>query len=114
MFHYSPLVHLTHKIRHVTLETDIHFGQLSRHSCELDGRGSIPGRGKRFFSTSSRPALGPSQPSIQWVQGYALSLGVKQPKREVDHSRQISAEIKNTWIYTFTTPYVCMVFSLLS
>jgi hypothetical protein len=33
-----------------------------------DGRGSIRGRGKIFlFSTASRPALGPTQPPIQWV-----------------------------------------------
>jgi hypothetical protein len=45
----------------------------------LDGRGSIPSRGKIFlFSTASRPALGPIQPPIQWVQG-TLSAGVKRP-----------------------------------
>jgi hypothetical protein len=36
---------------------------------ELDDRGSNPGRGKIFvLSTTSRPALGPTQPPIQWVQ----------------------------------------------
>jgi hypothetical protein len=36
----------------------------------LDGWGSIPGRGEIFlFSTVSRPALGPSQPPVQWVMG---------------------------------------------
>jgi hypothetical protein len=30
------------------------------------------------FTTASRPALGPTQPPIQWVPG-ALSLGVKRP-----------------------------------
>jgi hypothetical protein len=36
--------------------------------CGLDGRGSIPVRRKIFFpSTASRPALGPTQPPIQWV-----------------------------------------------
>jgi hypothetical protein len=37
----------------------------------LDGPGSIPG-GDKFFlllSTVSRPALGPTQPPIQWVPG---------------------------------------------
>jgi hypothetical protein len=34
------------------------------------GRNSSPGRVKNFlFSTSSRPALGPTQPPIQWVLG---------------------------------------------
>jgi hypothetical protein len=36
----------------------------------LDGRGSIPGRGKIFpFCITSRPAMGPTQPPIQWVPG---------------------------------------------
>jgi hypothetical protein len=38
---------------------------------------------------------------IQWVPG-TLSPGVKRPGREVVHSPQTSAEIKNTWIYTPT------------
>jgi len=39
-----------------------------------------------LFATASRPALGPTQPPIQWVLG-ALSLGVKRPERK-------AAEIK--------------------
>jgi hypothetical protein len=36
----------------------------------LRGRGSSPGRVKNFhFSMSSRPALGSTQPPIQWVPG---------------------------------------------
>jgi hypothetical protein len=35
---------------------------------ELEGRDSIPDRGKVFlFSISSIPVLGPTQPPIQWV-----------------------------------------------
>jgi hypothetical protein len=46
------------------------------------GRSSSPGRVKNFhFSTSSRPALGPTQPPIQRVPG-ALSPGVNLPGRE--------------------------------
>jgi hypothetical protein len=47
-----------------------------------------------LFSISSTPALGPTQPSIQWVPG-ALSRGVKRPGREANHSHPTSAEIKN-------------------
>jgi hypothetical protein len=38
-----------------------------------------------LFTTAPRTALGPTQPPIQWVSG-ALSLGIKRPKREADHS----------------------------
>jgi hypothetical protein len=43
-----------------------------------------------------RTALGPTQPPIQWVQG-ALSLGVKRPGSEADHSPPSSAEVKE-WV----------------
>jgi hypothetical protein len=51
--------------------------------------------------TVSRPALGPTQPPIQWVLG-ALSLGVKRPWCEADHSPPPNAEVKNMWSYAFT------------
>jgi hypothetical protein len=35
----------------------------------LDGQSSIPGNGKRFVSTASRLALGPTQSSTNWVPG---------------------------------------------
>jgi hypothetical protein len=41
----------------------------------------------------SGTALGPTRPPIQWVPG-ALSLGVKWPGREADHSLPSSAEVK--------------------
>jgi hypothetical protein len=67
----------------------------------LDGRGvgvRVP-VGSRFFSTSSRPVLGPTQPPIQWVSG-ALSPGVKRPGREDDHALPISAKVeKNVDLY---------------
>jgi hypothetical protein len=56
----------------------------------LDGRGSIPGRGKRFFCTPQ----GPDRSYIQWVPG-ALSPGVRRPGREADHSLPSNAEVKN-------------------
>jgi hypothetical protein len=34
----------------------------------------------------------------------ALSLGVKRPEREVDHSPPSSAEVKNEWTYTSAPP----------
>jgi hypothetical protein len=53
-----------------------------------------------FFSTVSRRALGFTQPPVQWVRG-ALSLGTKRPGCEADLS---SAEVKNAWRFTSTTP----------
>jgi hypothetical protein len=50
---------------------------------------------------------GPTQSPIQCVPG-ALSLGVKQPEREADHSPLSSAEVKNAWIYTSTSQYASM------
>jgi hypothetical protein len=48
----------------------------------------------RFFSTAFIPALGPTQPPIQWVLR-ALSPGVKRQGREADQSPTSSAEVKN-------------------
>jgi hypothetical protein len=53
------------------------------------------------------PALGPTQPPIQWVTG-ALYLGVKQPVSEADHTPHSSAEVKNAWSYTSIPPYAFM------
>jgi hypothetical protein len=52
---------------------------------------------ERFFSSPHRlkPALGPTQPPIQWVHG-ALSLGVKQPGHELSHSPPSSSKVKNS------------------
>jgi hypothetical protein len=45
------------------------------------------------FYLMIRTALGPTQPSIQWVPG-ALSLGVKWPGCEADQSPPSSAKVK--------------------
>jgi hypothetical protein len=53
------------------------------------GRSSSPGTVKNFlFSTSSRPALGSTEPPIQWVLG-ASSPGVNRPGPEADHSQLV-------------------------
>jgi hypothetical protein len=46
-----------------------------------------------LFPTAFRTALEPTQPPIQWLLG-ALSLVVKRPGREADHSTPYSAEVK--------------------
>jgi len=56
-----------------------------------------------LFTTTSRTALGLTQPTIQWVLEI-LSLGVKRLGLEADHSPASIAEVKNAWSYTSTPP----------
>jgi len=51
------------------------------------------GAGDFIFDTASKPALGPTQPPIQWAPG-AFSLGLKRQGCEADHSSPPSAEVK--------------------
>jgi hypothetical protein len=59
--------------------------------------GFDPRWGQRIFplASVSRPALGPTQPPVQWVPG-VLSPGVKARQgRDADHSPPCSAEVEN-------------------
>jgi hypothetical protein len=67
---------------------------------EFDSR---RGLGIFLFTTVFRTALGPTQPPIVWVTG-ALSLGVKRPGLEGNHSSPSSAEVNIAWSYTSTPP----------
>jgi hypothetical protein len=61
-------------------------------------QGFDPQQRQRIFlvASASRPALGPSQPPIQWVPGGSFPPRVKsRPGSDVDHSPPSSAEIKN-------------------
>jgi hypothetical protein len=46
-----------------------------------------------LFDTAPRPVPRPTQPPLRWVQG-VLSLVVKRPGLEADHSLPSSAEVK--------------------
>jgi hypothetical protein len=68
---------------------DSSVGIVTRYG--LDGPG-IVSRWGRDFQHLSRPALGPTQPPVQWVPGH--SWGVKRPGRGVDHPPPSSARVK--------------------
>jgi hypothetical protein len=51
--------------------------------------------GSRIFSMLSRPALGPTQPPIQWLRG-TIPSGVKRQGREADHSPPAITKVKKT------------------
>jgi hypothetical protein len=68
---------------------------------------SIPGRGYRLLSETSRPVLWPTQFSIQRV-ARALSQGARWPGSEANHSPHSNAEVKNERIHTSTPPYAFM------
>jgi hypothetical protein len=61
--------------------------------------------GKQFFlfSTTSRLAVGTTQPLVQWVPGF-FPVGVKLLECDVNHSPPSSAEVKNVWTHTSTPP----------
>jgi hypothetical protein len=48
-----------------------------------------------LLSITFRPALGPTQPPIQWVPG-AVSMGVKHQGHEAGHSPPFSFKVKNS------------------
>jgi hypothetical protein len=83
----------------------------------LDDRGSrvrfSAGAGNFSLHHPVQNGSGPTKPPIQWVSR-ALSLGVKRPGREADHSPPSSAEVKNAWSYTSTPQYVFMVWCLVT
>jgi hypothetical protein len=52
-------------------------------------------------------------PPIQWVPG-DFSPGLKRPGCEADPSPPTSAQVKKTWTYTSTPPYVFMAWCSVS
>jgi hypothetical protein len=69
--------------------------------------GLFPGGEYEFFSSTPcpRPALGPTQPPIQKVP-WALSLRIKLPGREADHSPPPSADVKECVEIYLNSPHM--------
>jgi hypothetical protein len=59
------------------------------------------------FLNTSRPFLGPASPPVQWVQG-AISMEVKRPEREANHTLPSNVEVKNAWSYTSTRLWISL------
>jgi hypothetical protein len=57
--------------------------------------------GLRIFTSPSRPDFSEAHPD-----SYPMVPGVKRSGREADHSSPTSTEVKNTWVYISTPPYV--------
>ena len=72
-----------------TVGRDNVVGLATRH--RLHGLG-IESRWGRGVTHPTRPALGPTQPPVQWASDHFLS--GKRPGRGVGHSPSSSAEVK--------------------
>jgi hypothetical protein len=62
--------------------------------------------GSRIFTSSYR--IGAHPASYLMGTGGFFPRWIERQEREADHSLQTSAEVKETWIYTSTPPYVFM------
>jgi hypothetical protein len=71
---------------------------------EIKGGTFLTSWGIFLFTTASRTALGSTRPPIQWVPG-ALSLGIKRPRSEADHSAPSSAEVEEREELYLHSPY---------
>jgi hypothetical protein len=66
-----PLQHIIQLCIFMRRSRDSSVGTAAGYGLDDRGQSSSPGRIKNFlFSTSSRPALGSTQPPIQWVPGF--------------------------------------------
>jgi hypothetical protein len=68
---------------------------VSDYGLEYRANGVRSPVGAKDISSVSRPALGPTQPPVQWLPG-VLYPGVKaRPGRDADHPPPSSAEVEN-------------------
>jgi hypothetical protein len=72
---------------------------------DRSSRVRFPAGAWNFFSSPPRPYRLWVPPSLLYNGCQGLSLGVKRPRREANHSTPSSAEVKNAWSYTSTPQY---------
>jgi hypothetical protein len=86
----------------------IHLAQNRDHcwgSCEHVNEPSGTIKGEEVLDRLSDCQLLQRSPSLLSNGYQGLSLGIKWPRREADHSPPSSAGIKNAWSYTSTSQY---------
>jgi hypothetical protein len=100
----------THQMRVATVDIETWFGL-----DYLGVRHQVLTRPRIFLSPHCPNQLwGAIQHPINWICGGELSPGVKLLEREADQSPPTSAEVKITWIYTFTPTYTFIAYCLIS
>jgi hypothetical protein len=71
----------------------------------MDGRGSIPGKSKRFSSLHSVQTGSGAHPALYPMgAGGSFPRGKKRPEREADQSPPCSAEVKNGGVIYLHSP----------
>jgi hypothetical protein len=83
------------------------------HACITDFNNSLPAGVGNFYLHHRVQNGSGSHPASYPMDTRALSLGVKRPGREADHSPPSSTDVKNAWSYT-SIPPICLHGVLLS
>jgi len=74
-----------------------------RKCCAMYNRRTVaPFPAAYLSSAKSKPSLGLTEPPTQLVP--RLFPWLKMPRSEVDHATPCSADMKNEWSYTYTSP----------
>jgi len=81
----------------------------------LDDRSAFTGRGddSNFSLRHCVQTDSGAHPASHQIDTGGSSQGVKRPGHEADLSHPSGTEVKNTWNYTFTPPYVFVAWYLL-
>ena len=77
----------------------------------LDGRGSNPGRSRRFCFSPKRPEWPWGPLNLLFIRYRGYFPLAKRLRHEVNHSPPYSAEVKNEWSHTSTSLYAFTVWT---